>query len=228
MFKILNVSLVVDDLSARARIREAAIQRFAASGFGASVRAIAADAGVSPALIIHHFGSKDALIAACHEHVLADALRLKSGVLDGSDASLFAGVPGGFAAFELPQAYLVQALLAGGATARAIIEATVAASERALASAVASGVMRPSHDPAARARLMAFIALGAAVVATLDVVHSNDGAANNDGDVNSDGDAVWKQASATLLSLSGEYLDLLTQGLLTKQAGEALRAALNR
>ena len=34
------------------------------------MRAVAAEAGVSPALVIHHFGSKDALRAACDEHVL--------------------------------------------------------------------------------------------------------------------------------------------------------------
>src|SRR3712207_8086528 len=48
-----------DDLTGRARIRDAAIRRFAVDGFGTSVRAIAADAGVSPGLVIHHFGSKE-------------------------------------------------------------------------------------------------------------------------------------------------------------------------
>ena len=47
------------DLTARARIRDAALARFGAEGIaGTSVRAVAADAGVSPALVLHHFGSK--------------------------------------------------------------------------------------------------------------------------------------------------------------------------
>src|SRR3954471_19421750 len=58
------------DLTARARIRDAAIRRFGVDGLGASVRAIAADAGVSPGLVIHHFGSKEGLRAVCDEHVL--------------------------------------------------------------------------------------------------------------------------------------------------------------
>src|SRR3954452_24098995 len=58
------------DLTARARIRDAAIRRFGADGFGASVRAIAADAGISPGLVIHHFGSKEGLREVCDEHVL--------------------------------------------------------------------------------------------------------------------------------------------------------------
>lgn len=46
----------------RAAIEEAARTLFADRGFeGASVRAIAAEAGVDPALVIRHFGSKEAL-----------------------------------------------------------------------------------------------------------------------------------------------------------------------
>ena len=36
---------------------------------GASVRAIAQEAGVSPGLVTHHFGGVDALIAATYAHV---------------------------------------------------------------------------------------------------------------------------------------------------------------
>ncbi|HJE59178.1 MAG TPA: TetR/AcrR family transcriptional regulator, partial [Nocardiopsis listeri] len=50
-----------DDLTARARIRDAALTRFGQEGFGVSVRAIAEEAGVSPGLVIHHFGSKEKL-----------------------------------------------------------------------------------------------------------------------------------------------------------------------
>ncbi len=49
----------------RAEILEAARSRFATHGFkGASVRAIAADAGVDPALVHHYFGTKDDLFMA--------------------------------------------------------------------------------------------------------------------------------------------------------------------
>ena len=42
------------------------------TGFaGTTVRAIAAEVGVSPALLLHHFGSKDGLRDACDDHVLA-------------------------------------------------------------------------------------------------------------------------------------------------------------
>ena len=61
-----------EDLTTRARIRDAAIGLFGREGFTrATVRAVAAAAGVSPGLVIHHFGSKDGLRDACDQHVLA-------------------------------------------------------------------------------------------------------------------------------------------------------------
>ena len=60
-----------DDLTARARIRDAALAEFATRGVaGATIRGIAERAGVSPALVQHHFGTKDGLRAACDAHVL--------------------------------------------------------------------------------------------------------------------------------------------------------------
>ncbi|WP_083751453.1 TetR/AcrR family transcriptional regulator [Saccharothrix sp. ALI-22-I] len=59
------------DLTARVRIRDAALAGFGAEGVaGTSVRAVAADAGVSAALVLHHFGSKEGLRQACDEYVL--------------------------------------------------------------------------------------------------------------------------------------------------------------
>lgn len=60
------------DLTGRARLREAALRLFAQRGFAAtSARAVAAEAGLSPALVMHHFGSKEGLRAAVDEQVLA-------------------------------------------------------------------------------------------------------------------------------------------------------------
>jgi TetR/AcrR family transcriptional regulator, regulator of cefoperazone and chloramphenicol sensitivity len=66
------------DLTARARIRDAALRLFADRGIeGVSVRDIAAAAGVSPALIRHHFGSKDGLRDACDSHAIDSLMRIK-------------------------------------------------------------------------------------------------------------------------------------------------------
>lgn len=61
-----------DDLTTRARIRQAALREFANHGFkGASIRGIAGAAGVSPGLVQHHFGTKDGLREACDAWVMA-------------------------------------------------------------------------------------------------------------------------------------------------------------
>ncbi|WP_329603806.1 helix-turn-helix domain-containing protein, partial [Nocardia seriolae] len=57
MFNLLNMRST-DDLTTRARIRDAAITVFGEQGFGVGVRAIAAAAGVSPGLVNHHFGDR--------------------------------------------------------------------------------------------------------------------------------------------------------------------------
>ncbi|MGA4508922.1 TetR/AcrR family transcriptional regulator [Propionibacteriaceae bacterium G1746] len=62
----------VTDLTARAQIRDAAAALFAEHGFDrVTMRQVAASAGVSPALVVHHFGSKDGLRTAVVDHVVA-------------------------------------------------------------------------------------------------------------------------------------------------------------
>ena len=69
----------LEDATAAARIRDAAIVLFGARGFGrTSVREIAAEAGVSPALVIHHYGSKEGLRAACDEWLVRELIGEKS------------------------------------------------------------------------------------------------------------------------------------------------------
>ena len=64
-----------EDLSARARIRDAALEQFAEHGFaGATMKRIAEAAGVSVGLVQHHFGTKAALRQACDDTVI-DVLR---------------------------------------------------------------------------------------------------------------------------------------------------------
>jgi len=65
----------LSDLTARARIRDVAVELFASRGYrGTTIRDVAAEAGVSPGLVQHHFGTKEGLREACDEH-LAETLR---------------------------------------------------------------------------------------------------------------------------------------------------------
>jgi len=66
-----------EDLTARARIRDAAMRHFADHGFErATIRGIAETAGVSSGLVRHHFGSKQALRDACDEWLVRTIRRL--------------------------------------------------------------------------------------------------------------------------------------------------------
>lgn len=149
-----------DDLSARARIRNAALERFGRDGFGVGLRAIAADAGVSPALVVHHFGSKAGLREACDDHLLAVMRRSKS------DAVSSAGVESVLAQFAdldnyaVLVAYVLASLADGGDLARALVEQMVADAEDYLATGVANGTVKPSRDPAGRARFLVLSSVG--------------------------------------------------------------------
>lgn len=152
------------DATARARIRDAAVRRFGADGFGAPVRAIAADAGVSPGLVIHHFGSKEALRAACDEHVLRVLREAKT-------ESLVKAAPADMITqlatvddYAPLVGYLMQALFAGGDLATAFLDRLVDDADDYLRAAVDAGRVRPSRDPAARTRFLAHAGVGALLV----------------------------------------------------------------
>ena len=80
-----------DDLTARARIRDAAIQLFAERGIAAAtIRDIAQAAGVSSGLVRHHFGSKEALHDVCDAYAKERLDRLREEVFsDGHLAEIF-------------------------------------------------------------------------------------------------------------------------------------------
>lgn len=131
-------------MTARARIRDAALVRFGVEGIaGASVRAIAADAGVSPALVVHHFGSKEGLRHACDEHVLA--------AMDGGDELAGEALARVLAAATPARRYLARALLDGTDAATALFTRIAERTERWLAEEEAAGRVRPTADPRARA-----------------------------------------------------------------------------
>ena len=74
---------VFEDLTARARIREAAIRLFAEHGVEeTAILDITKEAGVSGGLIRHHFGSKDGLRVACDTYVYSELVRFKLEALE--------------------------------------------------------------------------------------------------------------------------------------------------
>ena len=149
------------DLTTRARIREAAVHRFAEDGMQASLRAIAADVGASPALILHHFGSRAGLRQECDHWVLAQISAHKSAVLGPGGATAMLTQLAHVEGYAHLVAYLLRCLQGGGAIAKALIDDLAAESEAYLREAEETGTVSRSRDPAARARLLTEMALGA-------------------------------------------------------------------
>jgi TetR/AcrR family transcriptional regulator, regulator of cefoperazone and chloramphenicol sensitivity len=80
------------DLTARIRIRDAALKHFAEEGYErTTIRAIARTAGVSHGMLRHHYGSKIDLRAGCDDYVFQVLHRLNTVLLDvpsGTEPSL--------------------------------------------------------------------------------------------------------------------------------------------
>lgn len=151
------------DLTARARIRDAAIECFAEQGFEASVRTIAAAAGVSPGLITHHFGSKQALRAECDTEVLRRFREVKAQGLAAPSQQLVGALSDpGISATML--VYILRAVGAGGDTARLFLDRLIEDMRPVMAQAVESGFMRASLDEEARVRELAHLSLGGVLV----------------------------------------------------------------
>lgn len=150
------------DLTARSRIRQAAVNRFAREGFGASVRSIADDAGVSAALVIHHFGSKETLRKECDDVLLAEIRSLKHDNVDKiADGGSLLEMLSSAEEWSLTLGYLLRSLQDGGPTGRAFIDHMIEDAIDYTKDAVDKGLAHPSVDEPARVRYLIYSALGA-------------------------------------------------------------------
>jgi len=139
------------DLSARAKIREAALRLFAREGFGVSLRTVAEIAGVSPALVVHYFGTKEGLKAAVDQAVLRVFLEcfdrlprdVTADLLSQAMGEMFSEILGGSP--EIRQ-YLRRSLLEATPAATTIFDEIVAATVRGLELLDRAGGLRPMAD----------------------------------------------------------------------------------
>jgi len=144
-----------DDLTAAARIRDAAIELFGRDGFAVSVRAIATAAGVSPGLVIHHFGSKDGLRKACDDFVTETVYESKSESIQTSDPAVWLAQMAEIEEYAPLMAYLVRSLQTGGDFAKKLWHNMIENVEKYLQEGVEAGTVKASVDPKARARFLA-------------------------------------------------------------------------
>ena len=157
----------------RQRVLDAAAQSFAIAGFSkATVEQIASAAGVSKAIVYHHFGSKESILEALLEQMLADWARVSnleaylaggSSVLDAFERSLRAALdfarksPLLRALFQLDPAVLL-----GLGSSTAVQKSMREARERmiaALRAGLASGELRSELDPERAADLLRLVTI---------------------------------------------------------------------
>lgn len=147
-----------DDRTARARIRDEALRRFGEAGPDAvAIRDVAAAAGVSPALVVRHYGSKDGLRAAVDEYVTSVFSALLGEVVDsfGQRAlpSLAELVAAKLPADSAVPAYLGRMLLDGRAGSE-LFERLHRVSRDTLDGMVAAGTASEGTDPDVRAAFL--------------------------------------------------------------------------
>jgi len=155
MFSILNVRLERGDLRAAAVIRDAAMRLFAERGAAAvTIREIAAAAGVSPGLVMHHYGSKEGLrdavdrrAAALFEDMLGELGRVGE---EGGSASLAELLAVRLEDEPVLVGYVRRLVLDGGDAADALFGRLFEATEAGMRALVNAGIIRPAADERTR------------------------------------------------------------------------------
>ncbi len=150
MLYMRTASVLEGDLTARARIVASALERFAAHGYeAATMRDIAASAGVSTALVTHHFGTKQALREECDARVA----RFIAEKQDGADspADVLGEVLGTFGP------YVARMLGEGGEPSAALFDRLLEVSRAMIADGSANGWLRASRDPDGQAAVLVML-----------------------------------------------------------------------
>lgn len=143
-----------DDLSTRARIRDAAVRLFGGDGYAAtSVRAVATAAGVSPALVLHHFGSKDGLREACDAYIVDAVIGRKDELAGDREASVSAMQRwlADVEQFRPELDYMARMLTDDGPGADRLFDLLLDGTSQMIREQVAAGIMRETPDPEATA-----------------------------------------------------------------------------
>lgn len=164
MFTMMNMWSPEDDRTARARIRDEALRLFGERGPDAvTVRAIASAAGVSPALVLRHYDSKDGLREAVDRHVSA-VFEAMLAEFVGSTATpafdqdrvptLAEMVATRFSTDTAIPAYLGRMLLADGTAGSTLFRRLYDVSLSALAQMTRAGLTGVAPDPPVRAAVL--------------------------------------------------------------------------
>jgi AcrR family transcriptional regulator len=153
-----------DDRSTKARIRDAAIDTIAEHGLAATTaRKIADRADVSPALVMHHFGSMEDLRRACDEYVAGVIRDRKSEAMTaGPGMDVLAALRD--ADFGNLTGYIARVLVDDSDLVNQLVDDIAADAVEYMAQGEQNGMIRQSSHPEDRAALMTLWSLGAIVL----------------------------------------------------------------
>jgi AcrR family transcriptional regulator len=143
-----------DDRTAIARIRDAAIEQWGEHGFNVGLRSIAETAGVSAALVIHHFGSKEGLRKACDDYIAEEIRTGKAASMETRDPADWFAQMAEVESYAPMMAYLVRSMQSGSDLAKMLWRKMIDDAEQYLEEGVRNGVLKPSRDPRARAKYL--------------------------------------------------------------------------
>jgi AcrR family transcriptional regulator len=140
------------DLTAYARIRNAALDGFATRGVSpTSIRHVATAAGVSPGLVQHHFGTKEGLQRAVNEYVVAVAVEAFANLVSKDSQEAWSAMGETVTAWvkenRIALRYLARGLSEGDPEASRILESLLQiAQEKWLDPLAEAGALRPEVD----------------------------------------------------------------------------------
>src|SRR4030088_266205 len=129
-----------DDRTAVSRIRDAAIEQWGQQGFNVGLRSIAESAGVSAALVIHHFGSKEGLRKACDDYIAEEIRSAKSESLRSADPATWFAQMAEIESYAPMMAYLVRSMQSGSELAKMLLQRMIDNAEEYLEDGVSSGL----------------------------------------------------------------------------------------
>jgi AcrR family transcriptional regulator len=200
----------LSDLTARARIRDAALRHFGELGFErATIRMIAATAGVSPGLVRHHYGSKESLREACDEHLVELLRRVNEQARADPACRDRNHVAAARAALGPYHAYLARSLADGSAAP--VFDEMVRLSEDWLVEADADRPDPPGTDVRARATVITAMSLA------VQILHEHVSRGLGVDVHSAEGDRL----------LARVMIDIYSSPVLTRQAAAEARAGLD-
>jgi TetR/AcrR family transcriptional regulator, regulator of cefoperazone and chloramphenicol sensitivity len=198
-----------EDLTARARIRDAALALFAERGIdAATIRDIARAAGVSAGLVRHHFGSKEALRDACDSYALDRLMRIKEEAVVEGQMTNPAFLPAAHPTILLLYRYFARSLVDGSPAAAALFDHMVDLAEEWLA----------RHHPGQFADPRAYSAVLVAMQTGMLAMHEH----------------LSRALGSDILTAAGHLrmaraaLDVYSQPLINTELAEGARAAFDQ